>query len=108
MLAVSARAGAIRAHGSAWKAARRRSQHAHASSAEVRGISTMNSSPPVRAITSSARSSSTSSAATRTSTRSPTGWPKRSLIILKWSRSITARLTGPGSASAPPPRARSR
>ena len=60
MLAVSARPGAIASHGSARNAARRRSQHAPAPRASaVRGISSTNSSPPVRATTSSARSCST-------------------------------------------------
>ena len=48
---------------------------------------TTNSSPPRRATVSSSRTVRVSRSATRRSTASPTGWPRLSLIFLKWSRS---------------------
>ena len=59
------------------------------------GSSTANSSPPIRATMSSARSEWRSAAPAAWMTWSPTWWPSVSLTALKWSRSIS--ITAPGA-----------
>src|SRR5471032_2380275 len=59
-------------------------------------VTTMNSSPPRRAMVSTSRSSSCRRRATACSSRSPVWWPWVSFIFLKWSRSMNS------TAAAPP------
>ena len=59
----------------------------------VFGSASTNSSPPQRHPASTARSDSRMTRAVRTSTLSPTGWPRRSLMDLKPLRSMSTTET---------------
>ena len=70
-----------------------RATSAASSAVPICGSSTTNSSPPSRQTVSLARTAPSTLPATWRSSSSPTSWPCRSLICLKWSRSrnISAR-----------------
>ena len=72
---------------------RTRSAASTASSSE-QGSNAANSSPPIRPEMSVMRSALITTAANNLRISSPAGWPKRSLIDLKWSMSKISTVTG--------------